>query len=160
MKIGIYGGTFNPPHNGHITAAQAAIQQLELDKLLLIPDKIPPHKELPSGSANEQQRYEMTVLAAGKLGKIAEVTDMELRRPGKSYTSDTLRELQERYPGDELFLLMGSDMFLSFQEWREPEAICQMAILAPFSRTEEGEAEAFARQKETLERLTAQRFRS
>ena len=151
MKIGIYGGTFNPPHNGHITAAQAAVKRLGLEKLLLIPDKIPPHKELPTGSANEQQRYEMTVLASAKLGKLAEVTDMELRRPGKSYTSDTLRELREKYPDDELYLLMGSDMFLSFQFWHEPEAICSLAHLAAFSRLKEGEAEIFAAQKRTLE---------
>ena len=152
MKIGIYGGTFNPPHNGHITAAQAAMKQLGLDKLLLIPDKIPPHKELPSGSANEHQRYEMAVLASAELGKLAEVTDMELRRQGKSYTSDTLRELKTMYPADELYLLMGSDMFLSLQTWHEPEVICALAHICAFSRLKDGEEEAFALQKERLER--------
>ena len=151
MKIGIYGGTFNPPHNGHITAAQAAVKRLGLEKLLLIPDKIPPHKVLPAGSANERQRYEMTVLASAKLGKLAEVTNMELRRHGKSYTSDTLRELHEQYPDDELYLLMGSDMFLSFETWHEPEVICSLARLAAFSRLKEGEAELFAAQKRMLE---------
>ena len=152
MKIGIYGGTFNPPHNGHITAAQAAMKQLGLDKLLLIPDKIPPHKELPSGSADGHQRYEMTVLASAELGKLAEVTDMELRRQGKSYTSDTLRELKAMYPADELYLLMGSDMFLSLQTWHEPEVICALAHICAFSRLKDGEEEAFALQKERLER--------
>ena len=152
MKIGIYGGTFNPPHNGHITAAQAAMKQLGLDKLLLIPDKIPPHKELPSGSANGHQRYEMAVLASAELGKLAEVTDMELRRQGKSYTSDTLRELKAMYPADELYLLMGSDMFLSLQTWHEPEVICALAHICAFSRLKDGEEEAFALQKERLER--------
>ncbi len=151
MKIGIYGGTFNPPHNGHITAAQAAIEQLGLEKLLLIPDKIPPHKVLPTGSADERQRCEMTVLASAKLGKLAEVTDMELKRQGKSYTSDTLRELRVKYPDDELYLLMGSDMFLSFETWHEPEVICQLAHLAAFSRLKDGEADIFAKQKRTLE---------
>ena len=151
MKIGIYGGTFNPPHNGHITAAQAAVKRLGLEKLLLIPDKIPPHKVLPAGSADERQRYEMTVLASAKLGKLAEVTNMELRRHGKSYTSDTLRELHEQYPDDELYLLMGSDMFLSFETWHEPEVICSLARLAAFSRLKEGEAEIFAAQKRMLE---------
>ena len=153
MKIGLYGGTFNPPHNGHITAAQAAMEQLGLDKLILIPDKVPPHKELPTGSADERQRYEMTVLASAKLGKIAEVTDLELRRQGKSYTSDTLRQLRQQYPADELYFLMGSDMFLSFHTWHEPEVICQLAHLAAFSRLEEGEAESFAAQKRKLEQL-------
>lgn len=151
MKIGIYGGTFNPPHRGHITAAQAAVRQLQLDKLIMIPDKIPPHKNLPAGSADERQRYEMTVLASAKLGKLAEVTDMELRRQGKSYTSDTLRQLRAKYPDDELYLLMGSDMFLSFETWHEPEVICSLANLAAFSRQKEGEAEVFAAQKWTLE---------
>ena len=151
MKIGIYGGTFNPPHNGHITAAQAAIRQLGLDKLLLIPDKIPPHKELPVGSADARQRYEMTVLASAKLGKLAEVTDIELCRQGKSYTSDTLQELRVKYPDDELYFLMGSDMFLSFATWHEPEVICRLARLAAFSRLKGGEEEAFAAQKRMLE---------
>ena len=151
MKIGIYGGTFNPPHNGHITAAQAAIKQLGLDKLLLIPDKIPPHKELPAESANERQRYEMAALAAGSIGKLATVSDIELKRQGKSYTSDTLRELRAIYPDDELYLLMGSDMFLSLHTWHEPEVICSLAHLAAFSRLKEGEAEVFAAQKRTLE---------
>ena len=98
MNIGIFGGTFNPPHKGHVTMARSAVEQLKLDKLLLVPDNIPPHKELPAGSADERQRYEMTVLASANLGKLAEVTDMELRRQGKSYTSDTLRELRENIP--------------------------------------------------------------
>lgn len=151
MKIGIYGGTFNPPHNGHITAAQAAVKRLGLEKLLLIPDKIPPHKELPAESANERQRYEMAALAAGSIGKLATVSDIELKRQGKSYTSDTLRELRAIYPDDELYLLMGSDMFLSLHTWHEPEVICSLAHLAAFSRLKEGEAYIFAQQKRTLE---------
>lgn len=153
MRIGIYGGTFNPPHNGHITAAQAAMEQLKLDKLLLIPDNLPPHKVLPEGSPDSRQRLEMTVLATAALGKKAEASDMELRRSGKSYTSDTLRELHERYPEDELCLLMGSDMFLSLHTWHEPEVICDLARIVPFSRTSGGEDEAFAVQKARLERL-------
>ncbi len=151
MKIGIYGGTFNPPHNGHITAARAAAAKLGLDKLLLIPDKIPPHKELPAGSANEHQRYAMVKLAAGSIGKLTEVSNMELKRQGKSYTSDTLRDLRKLYPDDELYLLMGSDMFLSFQTWHEPESICQLAHICAFSRLKDGEQESFAAQKAFLE---------
>ena len=151
MKIGIYGGTFNPPHNGHITAARSAVEKLGLEKLLLIPDKVPPHKVMPAGSANEQQRYEMTALAAGSIGKLAEVSSIELKRQGKSYTSDTLRELRAIYPDDTLYLLMGSDMFLSLHTWHEPEVICSLAHICAFSRLKDGEMDSFAAQKERLE---------
>ena len=111
MNIGVYGGTFDPPHWGHITAARAAMEQLGLDKLVLIPDRMPPHKALPEGSASPEQRLEMAALATAELGKRAEVSDRELRRSGPSYTSDTLAALRREYPEDTLWLLMGSDMF-------------------------------------------------
>jgi len=151
MKIGIYGGTFNPPHNGHVTAARAVAEQLGLDKMLLIPDRVPPHKTMPVGSASEQQRYEMAALMAGSVGKLCSATNMELHRQGKSYTSDTLRELHGQYPEDELYLLMGSDMFLTLHQWHEPEVICSLAHIAAFSRNEADETEAFASQKRLLE---------
>ena len=146
MRIGIYGGTFNPIHRGHLTAAAAAAKQLCLDKLLLVPDAIPPHKPLPAGSAD-----------AADLPVPAEVTDLELRRQGASYSCDTLAALREQYPADELFFLMGSDMFLSFETWRRPEGICRLATLAVFSRRTADEAAAFARQKEKLEKAFSAR---
>ena len=120
MKIGVYGGTFNPPHLGHITAARAVFDLLQLDKLLLIPAGLPPHKNLPTGSPVPQQRLEMTRLAGEQtgLGNKVEVLDMELVRTGKSYTSDTLAALKEIYPDDELWLLMGTDMFLTTRRRR------------------------------------------
>ena len=151
MNIGIYGGTFDPPHAGHIAAAQAAMEALHLDKLLLIPDAQPPHKQLPQGSATPQQRYDMTVLATASLGKLAEVSDMELRRAGVSYTADTLAALRAQYPEDTLYLLMGSDMFLSLHTWRRPEDIVALAHIAPFSRETEDESAAFDAQKAYLE---------
>ena len=151
MKIGIYGGTFNPIHRGHLTAAKAAAQQLGLDRLFLIPASVPPHKAMPAGSASADQRLEMTVLATAELGFPAEVLDIELRRTGKSYTSDTLRELRGQYPDDELWLLMGTDMFLSFHTWHEPEVILSLAGIGAFSRTDEGEDEEFAAQKALLQ---------
>ena len=86
MRIGVYGGTFNPPHLGHITAARAVFELLKLDKLLLIPDGQPPHKPLPQGSPTAQQRLELTRLAGEQLGldEKVETLDMELRRGGKS----------------------------------------------------------------------------
>ena len=152
MNIGIYGGTFDPPHWGHITAARAAMEQLGLDKLVLIPDRVPPHKVLPEGSASPEQRLEMAALAAAELGKRAEVSDQELRRSGPSYTSDTLAELRREHPEDALWLLMGSDMFLSLQTWHAPEEIMALARIAPFSREAEDESAAFAAQKARLER--------
>ena len=152
MNIGVYGGTFDPPHWGHITAARAAMEQLGLDKLVLIPDRVPPHKAMPEGSASPEQRLEMAVLATAELGKRAEVSDRELRRDGPSYTSDTLAELRRKYPEDTLWLLMGSDMFLSLQTWHAPEEIMALARIAPFSREAEDESAAFAAQKARLER--------
>ncbi len=151
MRIGIYGGTFNPIHRGHLTAAKAAMEQLRLDKLLLVPASVPPHKVLPEGSASPDQRLEMTVLATAELGRKAEVLDIELRRTGKSYTCDTMRELREMYPEDELWLLMGSDMFLSLHTWYHPEVILSLAGVGAFSRLEASEDEIFRRQKRFLE---------
>lgn len=151
MKIGIYGGTFDPIHRGHITAAQAAAQQLGLDLLLLIPASIPPHKALPEGGADAAQRLEMATLATAELSCPAQVLDVEVKRRGKSYTADTLRTLRRQYPEDELWLLMGTDMFLSLQDWREPQEILRLARVAAFSRTGDPEQQRFARQRAYLE---------
>ena len=122
-----------------------------------MPDAIPPHKPLPAGSADAADRLEMVQLCTGELPVPAEVTDLELRRQGASYSCDTLAALREQYPADELFFLMGSDMFLSFETWRRPEEICRLATLAVFSRRTADEAAAFARQKEKLEKAFSTR---
>ncbi len=152
MKIGVYGGTFNPPHLGHITAARAVFELLKLDKLLLIPAGMPPHKNLPAGSPTAAQRLEMTRLAGEQLalGNKVEVLDLELCREGKSYTSDTLAELKERFRSDELWLLMGTDMFLTLQAWHQPEKILSLAGIAAFGRTEADTEELFAIQRDYL----------
>jgi len=151
MKTGIYGGSFNPIHRGHLTAAMSAARQLGLDRLFLIPASVPPHKQLSADSATAQQRLEMTVLATAEMDCKVDVLDIELKRTGKSYTSDTLRELKKQYPDDELWLLMGTDMFLSFHTWHEPEVIMSLASIGAFSRTVEGEDEEFAAQEKFLE---------
>ena len=152
LKIGIYGGTFDPPHIGHIAAAQAAMETLALDRLLLIPTFIPPHKALPAGAASPAQRRDMAVLATAELGKEAEVLDVELRREGPSYSWETLCMMKNQFPEDELWLLMGSDMFLTLQDWREPQRVMSMAHIGAFSRRKDGEEAVFARQKAFLER--------
>lgn len=151
----MFGGTFNPPHNGHVTMARAAVEQLGLDKLLIVPDCVPPHKPLPSG-VTAQQRYDMAALMAGAVGRCAEASDIELRRTGKSYTSDTLTQLHRQYPDAELWLLMGSDMLLSLHTWHEPETICRLARIAAFSRVEENIHAAMEQQKQLL----AQRYQA
>ena len=150
MRIGIFGGTFNPPHNGHVTLARAAAEQLALDRLLIMPACVPPHKPLPD-RVTPQQRYAMAALMAAPVGRCAQASDIELHRTGKSYTSDTLQTLHEQYPNAELWLLMGSDMFLSLHTWHEPEVICALAHIAAFSRVEEDIRAAMERQKQTLE---------
>ena len=125
-RIGIYGGSFNPPHLGHVLAARNARALLQLGEILFIPAAIPPHKAVAGGSPDGETRLALTELAiAGEPGM--SVSRIELDRPGPSYTVDTLRALRESYGQDELFLLMGTDMFLSFFQWREPEAIAKLA---------------------------------
>lgn len=152
MKIGIYGGTFSPPHLGHMEAARAAIAALGLDKLILIPAAIPPHKELPEATPEAHHRLAMTELMADGLlmPGVVEVSSMELEREGKSFTSDTLRQLRHQYPDDELWLMMGTDMFLTLQYWREPEVVCQLAGICAFGRTEQDGEALFAPQQEFL----------
>lgn len=150
MKIGIYGGTFDPPHLGHMDSARAAMEILQLDKLLFLPAKQPPHKELSVTSASGQERIAMTELMADGLGGKAEVCDIEHRREGKSFTSDTLRELKKQYPEDELWLLMGTDMFLTLQCWHEPEVVLSLAGVVAFARAESDTEEMFRIQAEYL----------
>lgn len=153
MKIGIYGGTFDPPHLGHMEAAKAAIHYFGLDRLLLIPNKLPPHKFLPKDAANESARLAMTQLMADGIGPNATALDLELLRAGPSYTADTIRALRATEPEAQFYLLMGTDMFLSFETWREPEVIAKEVTLVPFSREEGSSHELFAVQTEKLRDL-------
>ena len=158
MKIGVYGGTFNPPHLGHVTAARAVFELLKLDLLLLVPDGQPPHKMLPPGSPTPEQRLEMTRLAGEQLGlgERVRTLDLELKREGRSYTAETLRQLHQQYPENELWLLMGTDMFLTLQAWREPGEILSLAGIAAFGRTEEDTEELFSVQRDYLYRTYPQ----
>lgn len=115
MKIGLLGGTFNPPHIGHLILAQEVTQKVGLDKVLFIPTNIPPHKESHNVSAAD--RIKMTRLMIGP-DKRFEVSDVEIKRGGVSYTIDTARELKSQRPKDEFYLIVGSDLANDFDSWR------------------------------------------
>ncbi len=153
MKIGVYGGTFNPPHLGHLAAARAAIEALELDKLLLIPAAVPPHKDLPQETPSLEHRLAMVEKMADglQMPKVVEVSRLELERDGKSYTSDTLKEIHAQYPGAQLWLLMGTDMFLTLHQWHDPEEILKLAGICAFGRREQDGEVIFAPQRAFLE---------
>ena len=154
MKIGIYGGTYNPPHLGHLAAARTAVDALKLDKLLLMPAAVPPHKALPENTPAQEHRLAMVekLADAMDLPGVVEVSTLELEREGKSYTSETLEELHRRYPKAELWLLMGTDMFLTLQYWHDPETITRLAGICAFGRTEGDGEDLFAPQRDYLAR--------
>lgn len=127
-KIGIFGGSFDPPHLGHILALEEFYKGLELDLVLVIPAGEPPHKKLSAVSASAEQRLAMTRRAVAQL-PFAQVSDIEICRSGASYTSDTLLQLRKIYPSDTFYLLMGTDMFRSFSTWHDTKTIVEQATL-------------------------------
>ena len=142
-RIGIYGGTFSPPHNGHIAAARAFMEQMWLDFLYVIPTALPPHKN-PDVNIDPAHRLEMCRRAFAGIEGVY-VSDMEIRRGGRSYTVDTLRELA----GEDrrLFLLCGTDMMLTLDEWREPEEIFRLSYPVYIRREEDRSLDARIVQK-------------
>ncbi len=155
QRIGIFGGTYDPPHVGHIQAATRAICALGLSKLIMIPSYVAPHKQNALPVASPAQRLQMLRLLAAQEPRI-EVSDMEIRRGGVSYSYETVLQLKKEYPEAELVLLMGTDMFLSFADWKDPDVILRNASLGVFYRGLSKEKEAVARQKELLEARGAQ----
>ena len=121
-RIGLFGGTFSPPHNGHLQAAKAFMEQMWLDLLYVIPTALPPHKEMET-PVSADHRLEMCRLAFSGVEGVY-VSDMEIQRGGRSYTVDTLRELT----GEDrrLFFLCGTDMMLTLDQWREPAEIFKL----------------------------------
>jgi len=143
QHIGIFGGSFNPPHIGHIRAAQSAAQMLGLTKVLLVPACQVPHKEPSAGDPAPHQRLEMVRLAAAS-HPLLEVSDLEIRREGRSYTWDTIQALRAQYPEAEFTLLLGSDMFCGFGKWIHAEEISREVKLAVLSRGEKREQQEIA----------------
>ncbi len=129
-RLGIYGGTFSPPHIGHIEAARAFCRQMELDCLLIIPTNIPPHKS-GEGKAPAEDRLRMCELSFSELNSV-EVSNMEIERAGTSYTYLTLEELTS--PDRELFFLCGTDMILTMDSWRYPERIFALSTVCYMRR--------------------------
>jgi nicotinate-nucleotide adenylyltransferase len=142
-SVGILGGTFNPPHIAHLVCAQEALAQLELDRVLLVPVATPPHKALPADPGPEV-RLEMCRLAAGEDSRL-EVSDIEVRRGGSSYTVATLEELHASHPEHELTFIAGGDMAASLPDWREPERVLELARFAVAERDGAQRAEIEAR---------------
>lgn len=131
MRIGIFGGTFNPPHQGHKRLALKFMGRLSLDLMLIIPTYTPPHKDAHNLACGED-RLNMCKLCFDEKG--FEVSDVELIRKGKSYTVNTLEKIKSEHPDDELFFIMGSDMLLTFHQWREPEKILDSATVCAATR--------------------------
>ena len=132
-RLGLLGGSFNPVHNGHLAIACQARDILSLDRILFIPTGLPPHK--PGETlAPAKDRYEMVCLAIASDPTFA-VSDVEISRPGKSYTVDTIRMLQQQYgPQIRLYFLIGLDAFLDFPTWREPETLLNLCSFVVISR--------------------------
>lgn len=132
MRIGLFGGTFDPPHLGHLIVAQDAYQALGLDRILFIPAAVPPHKQHRETTSPEVR---LELIRAAIVGDSRfEASDVELRRSGPSYTIDTLHELEGLYPGAELVLLIGADQFREFHTWRAADEIVRHARLVVLSR--------------------------
>lgn len=137
MKIGIYGGTFNPIHKGHVHILKEFTERIGLDMVLLIPTHMPPHKAA-SSLASSDDRINMCRLALDEAGINCDVSDIEIKREGKSYTALTLQQLRQEYPDDDFYLLMGEDMFMTIQKWYHPEIIFEEATICGTPRSEDG----------------------
>jgi nicotinate-nucleotide adenylyltransferase len=131
-RVGLLGGTFNPPHVGHLVCAQEALVRLGLDRVLLVPAGVPPHKEVEAepGAEHRVAMCEAAVADDPRLG----VSRADVDRTGPAYTVDLLRAVRGAGPGDELWFIVGGDMAYSLPSWREPEAVLALARLAVAER--------------------------
>lgn len=139
MKTGVFGGTFNPVHKGHIMLAEYCMDSVGLDRIIMIPTAVPPHK-ISNNLASENDRLNMCKLACrGKENFF--VSDIEIKRQGKSYTYETLTQLKEIYPDDHLYTIMGADMFLTLNRWKNPEIIFEKSSIITIPRDDENKLE-------------------
>ena len=154
-KLLVFGGTFNPIHNGHIALYRHFADALHVNRVLLIPSRFPPHKQ-PTQLASGEARMEMCRLATRDDARV-QVSDIELRRAGASYTVDTLRTLAAQYPGAQLYLIIGSDMLFSLNTWREAAEVMRLAAICALPR-HEGELAAMRERACEWERRYGGRF--
>ena len=140
MRLGIFGGTFDPPHVGHLLAAVDAFERLALDRLVFVPAAVQPLKA-EAGSSRAEHRLAMVRALAGADSRFA-VDPIEIDRAGLSYTVDTLAELARRHPDAERFFLVGADTVGSFTKWREPGRVLRLARLVVLRRTFDGADES------------------
>jgi nicotinate-nucleotide adenylyltransferase len=150
MKIVLYGGSFNPPHLGHAAAAQTVSEQLRPDLFLVVPDALPPHKELEEGSPSIEARIALCRLAFREIPNV-QVSDITRERKGRCYSADTVTSLRELYPNDELIFLLGTDMFLDFEAWYRFAFLLSECALAVLPR-EDNERPALEAHAEKLRR--------
>ena len=143
MKIAMFGGSFNPPHLGHVEAARSVVDCVKPDRLLIMPTFVSPHKVMADDTPTPEVRAELCRIAFAGIPE-AEVSDLEMRREGKSYTADTLAQLKEMYPNDDLVLIMGTDMILSLEKWSRPEMIMALAEIAVLLRGVDEDADVLA----------------
>ena len=130
-RIAIFGGTFNPVHREHVSLCKKAIEELNLDKLIVMPTFMPPHKHIvPAPPADRLNMLKIAFLGAEKI----EINDYEIKNGGKSYTYLTVEHFRDIYPDDELYFLVGGDMLTDFKTWRYPERILKSVKLAVFFR--------------------------
>ena len=145
MRLGIFGGTFDPPHVGHLLAASDAIEHLSLDRLIFVPAAVQPLKTHRS-TASGADRLAMVRLTAGDDPRFG-ADSVELDRDGLSYSVDTLGDFARRFPLAERFFLVGADVLATFAQWREPRTVLELATLAVLTRrTDAGEAPAASRE--------------
>ena len=155
-RIGILGGTFNPPHIAHLVCASEAAAQLDLDRVLLTPVAKPPHKAATT-EPGPRQRLELCRLAVVGDERLG-VCDLEVKRGGPSYTVATLRELHERAPEDDLTFILGGDIALGLPSWHEPEAVLDLATLAVAERFGAGRRDVVERLEQAFGGRASLRF--
>lgn len=153
MRIGIFGGSFDPVHNGHIQLVQAFINELSLDRALIVPAFVSPFKQ-GNKPAMPFHRLEMCKLAFKSISR-TQICDIELKRKGASYTYMTLEELKKKYKNDNLFLITGADSFLSIHTWKNPDSIFKNAVICGVPRADD-DIDVLKKQAEYLHTLGAE----
>ena len=147
-RLGIFGGTFNPPHIGHLIIAQTALEELKLDKIIFMPSGNPPHKT-DGDVIDASHRFNMTKLLI-KDNPSFDILDIEVKSEELSYTANTLKKLNKIYKDTDIYFIIGADSLVQFHTWKNPEVICDNAKLAIAKRNEVN-ADSFERSKEFVE---------